>query len=117
MRCVLLSFERWAVKLTLFRSRLNLCPSLHFLRFPLLGRRQSIPTVQPVIGRPMFGSHPQAAALNSLLFVSELSLSSGSSSPSSPPPSLVPHFLREVTDTPRKQVPSPRTPFTNKPSQ
>ncbi|GAA5896085.1 hypothetical protein JCM5296_006240 [Sporobolomyces johnsonii] len=37
----------------------------------------SIPTVQPVIGRPMWGSHAEAAALNSVLFVSSLSLSSG----------------------------------------
>ncbi|BGP27954.1 urease [Rhodotorula toruloides] len=37
----------------------------------------SIPTVQPVIGRPMWGSQPSAAALTSLLFVSSLSLSSG----------------------------------------
>ncbi|GAA6042193.1 hypothetical protein JCM8097_005009 [Rhodosporidiobolus ruineniae] len=37
----------------------------------------SIPTVQPVLGRPMWGSHAQAAALNSVLFVSQLSLDSG----------------------------------------
>ncbi|SCZ97830.1 BZ3500_MvSof-1268-A1-R1_Chr3-3g06398 [Microbotryum saponariae] len=37
----------------------------------------SIPTVQPVISRPMWGSHAEAAALNSVLFVSALSLSSG----------------------------------------
>ncbi|GAA5990378.1 hypothetical protein JCM11641_002343 [Rhodosporidiobolus odoratus] len=37
----------------------------------------SIPTVQPVYGRPMWGSHPKAAALNSVLFVSELSVTSG----------------------------------------
>ncbi|GAA5875111.1 hypothetical protein JCM8547_005416 [Rhodosporidiobolus lusitaniae] len=37
----------------------------------------SIPTVQPVYGRPMWGSHAEAAALNSYLFVSSLSLSSG----------------------------------------
>ncbi|GAA5999785.1 hypothetical protein JCM10207_005910 [Rhodosporidiobolus poonsookiae] len=37
----------------------------------------SIPTVQPVIGRPMWGTYPGAAALNSYLFVSALSLSSG----------------------------------------
>ncbi|GAA5982601.1 hypothetical protein JCM10908_006715 [Rhodotorula pacifica] len=37
----------------------------------------SIPTVQPVIGRPMWGAHAGAAALNSILFVSGLSLSSG----------------------------------------
>ncbi|BGP20421.1 hypothetical protein JCM10213_001570 [Rhodosporidiobolus nylandii] len=37
----------------------------------------SIPTVQPVFGRPMWGSHAQAAALNSFVFVSELSISSG----------------------------------------
>lgn len=38
---------------------------------------QSIPTVQPVIGRPMWASQPGAAALNSLLFVSQLSIDSG----------------------------------------
>ncbi|ORY73615.1 urease [Leucosporidium creatinivorum] len=37
----------------------------------------SIPTVQPVIGRPMWGAYPDVAALNSLLFVSELSISTG----------------------------------------
>ncbi|KAM0751713.1 urease [Meredithblackwellia eburnea MCA 4105] len=37
----------------------------------------SIPTVQPVITRPMFGSSPEAAALNSVLFVSGLSIASG----------------------------------------
>lgn len=37
----------------------------------------SIPTVQPIIGRPMWGSYPKVAALNSVLFVSELSISSG----------------------------------------
>lgn len=37
----------------------------------------SIPTVQPVLSRPMWGSYPQAAALNSVLFVSALSLSTG----------------------------------------
>ncbi|GAA5894775.1 hypothetical protein JCM8208_006068 [Rhodotorula glutinis] len=37
----------------------------------------SIPTVQPVIGRPMWGSHPKAAALTSMLFVSQLSIDTG----------------------------------------
>ncbi|KAI0078785.1 urease [Panus rudis PR-1116 ss-1] len=37
----------------------------------------SIPTVQPFIGRPMWGSHPASAALNSVNFVSEVSISSG----------------------------------------
>ena len=37
----------------------------------------SIPTVQPIIGRPMWGAYPKVAALNSVLFVSELSLSTG----------------------------------------
>ncbi|GAA5891991.1 hypothetical protein JCM6882_007431 [Rhodosporidiobolus microsporus] len=37
----------------------------------------SIPTVQPVVGRPMWGSHAQAAALNSFVFCSQLSLDSG----------------------------------------
>ncbi|KAI0749524.1 urease [Daedaleopsis nitida] len=37
----------------------------------------SIPTVQPFIGRPMWGSHATSAALNSVSFVSEVSLSSG----------------------------------------
>ena len=38
---------------------------------------QSIPTVQPVISRPMWGSFPSVAALNSYAFVSQLSLDSG----------------------------------------
>ncbi|THG96594.1 hypothetical protein EW026_g5258 [Hermanssonia centrifuga] len=37
----------------------------------------SIPTVQPFIGRPMWGSHPRSAALNSVSFVSEVSIASG----------------------------------------
>ncbi|KWU45181.1 urease [Rhodotorula sp. JG-1b] len=37
----------------------------------------SIPTVQPVIGRPMWGWQPGAAALNSVLFVSQLSVETG----------------------------------------
>lgn len=37
----------------------------------------SIPTVQPVIGRPMFGSDPGAAAFNSLVFVSQASIDNG----------------------------------------
>ncbi|EMD34107.1 urease [Gelatoporia subvermispora B] len=37
----------------------------------------SIPTVQPFFGRPMWGSYPASAALNSVSFVSEISISSG----------------------------------------
>jgi len=37
----------------------------------------SIPTVQPVISRPMWGSYPASAALNSLSFVSRASIESG----------------------------------------
>lgn len=37
----------------------------------------SIPTVQPFIGRPMWGSFAASAALNSVSFVSEISISSG----------------------------------------
>ncbi|KAH8099988.1 hypothetical protein BXZ70DRAFT_894086 [Cristinia sonorae] len=37
----------------------------------------SIPTVQPFYGRPMWGSHPSSAALNSVTFVSEISITSG----------------------------------------
>jgi len=37
----------------------------------------SIPTVQPFIGRPMWGSHPMSAALNSVAFVSGVSIESG----------------------------------------
>ena len=37
----------------------------------------SIPTVQPFIGRPMWGSHAASAALNSVTFVSQVSLASG----------------------------------------
>lgn len=38
---------------------------------------QSIPTVQPVIGRPSWGSLPRAASFLSLAFVSEISISLG----------------------------------------
>lgn len=37
----------------------------------------SIPTVQPFLGRPMWGSFPASAALNSVAFVSEVSIASG----------------------------------------
>ncbi|KAI0833241.1 urease [Trametes gibbosa] len=37
----------------------------------------SIPTVQPYYGRPMWGSHAASAALNSVSFVSEVSITSG----------------------------------------
>ena len=37
----------------------------------------SIPTVQPVISRPMWGSYAASAALNSISFVSRLSIESG----------------------------------------
>ncbi|THH04303.1 hypothetical protein EW145_g5626 [Phellinidium pouzarii] len=37
----------------------------------------SIPTVQPVYGQPMWGSQPLAAALNSVVFVSQVSLNEG----------------------------------------
>ncbi|KAG1750080.1 urease [Suillus lakei] len=37
----------------------------------------SIPTVQPTYGRPMWGSFPPAAALNSVAFVSRVSIETG----------------------------------------
>lgn len=37
----------------------------------------SIPTVQPTYGRPMWGSFPSAAALNSVAFVSRISIATG----------------------------------------
>lgn len=37
----------------------------------------SIPTVQPTYGRPMWGSFPPAAALNSVAFVSRISIETG----------------------------------------
>ncbi|KAF8596537.1 urease [Ceratobasidium sp. AG-I] len=37
----------------------------------------SIPTVQPVYSRPMWGASPGSAALNSVAFVSQISISSG----------------------------------------
>lgn len=37
----------------------------------------SIPTVQPFVGRPMWGAHAASAALNSVAFVSEVSITSG----------------------------------------
>jgi urease alpha subunit len=41
----------------------------------------SIPTVQPVISRPMWGSFAESAAINSLVFVSEVSIRQGKSAP------------------------------------
>jgi urease len=37
----------------------------------------SIPTVQPFYAKPMWGSYPASAALNSVSFVSQISLQSG----------------------------------------
>ena len=37
----------------------------------------SIPTIQPFIGRPMWGSHALSAALNSVAFVSGISVELG----------------------------------------
>lgn len=37
----------------------------------------SIPTVQPVFGRRMYGAEPEAASLNSVVFVSQASLDNG----------------------------------------
>lgn len=37
----------------------------------------SIPTVQPVIGRPMYGAAPESAALNSVVFTSQAAITSG----------------------------------------
>ena len=37
----------------------------------------SIPTVQPVYSRPMWGAKAASAALNSVTFVSEISITSG----------------------------------------
>ena len=37
----------------------------------------SIPTVQPLFGRPMWGAHAGSAARNSVAFVSEASLAGG----------------------------------------
>lgn len=37
----------------------------------------SIPTVQPSFGRPMWGSLPSSAALNSIAFVSRASIDNG----------------------------------------
>ncbi|GAA5938004.1 uncharacterized protein JCM15063_005436 [Sporobolomyces koalae] len=37
----------------------------------------SIPTIEPVVGRPMWATHPRAAPLTSMLFVSQLSIDSG----------------------------------------
>jgi len=40
----------------------------------------SIPTVQPVFGRPMWGAQPSAAGFNSVVWVSQASLDTGKSS-------------------------------------
>ena len=37
----------------------------------------SITTVQPFFGRPLCGAHPGSAALNSVVFVSQVSVDSG----------------------------------------
>ncbi|KAL1410243.1 Urease [Vanrija albida] len=37
----------------------------------------SIPTVQPVIGRPMFGALPEAAGLNSIIITSQVAIDNG----------------------------------------
>lgn len=48
------------------------------LNLPQMGdANASIPTVQPVYSRPMWGSKAASASLNSVTFVSEISLTSG----------------------------------------
>lgn len=37
----------------------------------------SIPSVQPFFGKPMWGAKPGSAALNSVAFVSQISITSG----------------------------------------
>ncbi len=37
----------------------------------------SIPSVQPFFAKPMWGSYPASAALNSVAFVSQISITSG----------------------------------------
>jgi urease len=37
----------------------------------------SIPTVQPVYGRKMYGAEPEAAKMNSVVFVSQVSIDNG----------------------------------------
>jgi urease len=37
----------------------------------------SIPTIQPILPRPMWGAYPASAALNSVTFVSDISITSG----------------------------------------
>jgi len=37
----------------------------------------SIPTVQPILSKPMWGSFPKVAALNSFCFVSQISIDNG----------------------------------------
>lgn len=37
----------------------------------------SIPTVQPVIGRPMFGAMPEAAGDNSIIITSQVAIDNG----------------------------------------
>jgi urease len=37
----------------------------------------SIPTVQPVIGRPMWGCEPSSAAMNSVVWASQASIDNG----------------------------------------
>lgn len=63
----------WA-QVWLFRCRINMVLEL----VPQMGdANASIPTVQPVYGRPMWGSHAASAALNSVSFVSQISITSG----------------------------------------
>lgn len=37
----------------------------------------SIPTIEPLLSQPMWGSYPSSAALNSISFVSQVSLTNG----------------------------------------
>lgn len=37
----------------------------------------SIPTVQPIIGRRMYGAEPEAAAMNSVIFTSQIAIDNG----------------------------------------
>jgi urease len=65
-------------------SQVRLLPTLvcsraliYYLSIQMGDANASIPSVQPFFGKPMWGAKPGSAALNSLAFVSQISIASG----------------------------------------
>ena len=60
-------------ELTLMSCPLGVCSD----EYQMGDANGSIPTVQPVFGRPMWGAQPSAAALNSVVWASQAAVDRG----------------------------------------